>query len=175
MLQLAILIIVAASLLVIVAFTLINGISPMPSSAVAAQAIVDTCKCHKVTGPILELGSGWGGLARRLAKEFPEIKVMGFENCPVPYLWSRLTTWVFKRENLKFRLADFYHADLSNAETVVCYLCPSAMQKLSGKLRRELKPGSLILTSTFALPEWQPIEVTEALDLFRSKIYVYRA
>jgi hypothetical protein len=173
--QLLILTIVAVSLLVIVVFTLINGISPMPSSAAAARAIVDACKRHQAKGPILELGSGWGGVSLRLAKKFPDAQVIGFENCPVPYLWSWFVALISLRQNLKIVLGDFYKSDLSGAATIVCYLCPAAMKRLSEKLKIELRPGTLIVSSTFALPGWQPVETTTASDMYRSKIYVYRA
>lgn len=168
------LIIVVAAALVIVVFTVTNGIPPMPSSAMAVQEIVAACKRHKAQGPILELGSGWGGLSMRLTIEYPDAKVVGYENCPVPYLWSRFITLVSLRRNVKILLADFYRSDLSDATTVVCYLCPSAMQKLSVKLQRELRPGSLIVSNTFALPGWKPVEVKTTTDTFRSKVYVYK-
>jgi len=172
--QVAMLIIVATAALVIVVFTMINGISPMPSSEAVAQEIVDVCKRHKTQGLILELGSGWGGLSIRLATKFPDAKVVGYENCPVPYLWSQFVTLVSLRRNVKILLADFYRTDFSDAAMVVCYLCPSAMQKLSEKLQLELRPSSLIVSSTFALPGWQPVEVRTTADTFRSKVYVYK-
>ena len=46
--------------------------------------------------------------------------------------------------------------------------------RLARKLADELAPDSLVLSSTFALPGWEPQRVRQAADLYRTRIYTYR-
>ena len=63
--------------------------------------------------------------------------------------------------------------DLSDASLVVCYLEGKQMEWLEPKLRSELKAGALVLTHTFAMPNWQPVDIIRANDFYRSPIYLY--
>ncbi len=56
---------------------------------------------------IYELGSGWGGLSRHIAREHPDISVTGIERSLIPYLFSRLMLAVRRLPNLRFRFQDF--------------------------------------------------------------------
>jgi hypothetical protein len=49
------------------------------------------------------------------------------------------------------------------------------MEALSAKLRKELKPGTYVLTHTFALADWKPLELTHTRDLYRTPVYLYQA
>jgi hypothetical protein len=72
------------------------------------------------------------------------------------------------------RLKDFNKVDLSDAALVVCYLPGAAMQKLKPKLEAELPSGALVLSNTFAIRGWEPIEVQTAPDVHASQVYLYR-
>ena len=124
---------------------------------------------------IYELGSGWGGVAVALAERYPERTVVGYELSVLPWLFADLRNRLGRRPNLTFRLADFRSADLSDAALCVCYLAGSSMAELAGKFERELQPGALVLSNTFALRRWQPLERVEAPDRFRSPVYLYEA
>ena len=55
----------------------------------------------------------------------------------------------------------------------VCYLYPGAMRQLKEKFIKELKPGTMIISNTFAIPGWIPQQVWEVNDLYKTKIYRY--
>ena len=57
---------------------------------------------------------------------------------------------------------------------IVCYLFPKGMEKLSKKLEKELKPGTLVISHTFALPGWKPFKTLDVDDLYYTKIYFYQ-
>ena len=119
----------------IVYYSLHLGISPMPSSGQAKNAMVQLLPNRIENGVIYELGSGWGGLAFLLAERYPEAKIIALELSPLPYLFSRSRQFIARRPNLKFAHANFYEYDLSNAKAVVCYLFPDGMKKLAQKLK----------------------------------------
>ncbi len=158
----------------IVIATLRIGIAPMPSSRRASKAIVETLP-NEFAGELLELGSGWGGLACAIAKRRPGARVIGFERSWIPWAVSRLRARLFGRRRVAIRLCDFRNSDLGAADAVVCYLFPGAMERLADKLRDELRPGTLIVSHTFRLPGWTPQSEKILDDLFRTRLYVYVA
>ena len=48
------------------------------------------------------------------------------------------------------------------------------MEKLKPKLEAELPAGALVLSNTFAVRGWDPIEVRTAPDVHASQVYLYR-
>lgn len=157
----------------IVIYTLINGISPMPTTKNIRRKLLSLFDQLKIHGNILELGSGWGTLAFALAKKYPHSKLLAYENSTIPYMYSRFLNLFFKYNNLRIYNKNFYDIEFKNADVIVCYLYPGAMTRLKKKFESELKEKTLIITHTFAVPNWKPIKQIEANDLYRSKIYVY--
>ncbi|MFC1586488.1 SAM-dependent methyltransferase [Fibrobacterota bacterium] len=159
----------------IIFYTLVNGISPMPTSRKVRTKLLDVVSHYKVRGPVFELGSGWGTLAVPLAKALPDSLILAYENSGIPYLFSILRNRLLPMKNLVFIHKNYNSVSLTEAGLVVCYLYSGAMDKLKVKFERELKPGALIISHTFALPGWIPVQVMETGDLYRTRIYVYEA
>ena len=164
---------VGLAILSVVLPTLWTRASPLPTSG-AARATLLAMLPLTVDGPVYDLGSGRGGLARALARRYPRSPVIGFEVSPLPWAWSRLRQALRGSANLTFRFGDFHNADLSGAALVVCYLPGPAMEKLKPKLEAELKPGAMVASNTFALRGWDPAEVRTAPDAHASQVYLYR-
>ncbi len=124
---------------------------------------------------IYDLGSGRGELARRIAKTVPSAIVCGLEIAPIPLWQSQMIQRLFGPANLSFRREDIWTFDARDADAIVLYLGPLTTQRMGEKLRAELKPGSLIITSTFPLdPSWEPVEVNRFSSPFKEVFYVYR-
>ncbi len=162
-----------AAIALIFIYALRTGMPPTPTSPRVRAAMLDMLP-DALNGTIVELGSGWGGLAVALARRFPDCRVVGYELSPLPWLVSRLRLMAAPAPNLRLHRADFRRAPLGDATVVVCYLFPAAMTKLRPKLDAELRPGTLVLSNTFAMPGWQPLATQTADDLYRSTIYLYR-
>ncbi len=157
----------------IVIYSLRFGITPMPSSKKAQDAMILLLPLTIEKGVIYELGSGWGGLAFRLAKEHPKAKVIAIELSPIPYLFSRARQLLDKRANLIILRKSFYDQNLSDAKAVLCYLFPGAMRKLSLKLKQELPNQCTIISNTFSLINWENTSVIFLDDLSATPIYKY--
>jgi hypothetical protein len=164
-------VICAASSIVI--HTLINGISPMPTSDRARRTMLKLAKELSTPRTVVDLGSGWGTLTFPLANLFPDAEVIGYENSPVPYFCSIWANWLLRVRNLRFAREDFYRTPLDKADLVVCYLYGGAMERLRPKFERELRAGTVVVSNCFAIPQWKPVRVVEAGDVYRSRIYVY--
>lgn len=61
----------------------------------------------------------------------------------------------------EFRQGNFFDADLSGVTVVTLYLLTHLNMALSTKLRQELRPGSRIVSHSFAMGDWEPDEVIE--------------
>ena len=163
----------------IVLYTVKNGISPMPTSAKVRRRLLSiiwelrgkTEWCS--VGNIYELGSGWGTLACAISRQVTDTTVVACENSPLPYLFTVVRTKLGKYHNLALKRQNFYRLTITPAELVVCYLSTEIMAELSLKFQRELRPGTIIISHTFALPGWQPKQIIYVNDLYRTPIYVY--
>lgn len=116
---------------------------------------------------IYELGSGWGGLAKKIAKSFPESTVTAFEFSLIPFLWSKMHS--FGMKNLQIYRKDFLKEDLQNVDTIVCYLYPRGMELIQKKLTGK----HTVISNTFALPAIQPTKTVYLNDLSITPIYRY--
>ena len=157
----------------ILAYTLITGMPPMPTSPRVKRVMLAAIPGH-LEGTIYELGSGWGTLAIPLAARFPGCRVVACELSPLPWLVSHLWRALRRLPNLTIRRADFFALPLADAALVVCYVQRAGMAKLRPKLEAELAPGALVLSNTFAVPGWQPDAVHDTGDMHASKVYLYR-
>jgi hypothetical protein len=157
----------------VVIWSLRNGISPMPTSPKAKKQLLLLLP-DDVQGTIYELGSGWGTLLVPLARKYPDCDVVGYETSLCPYIVSRFWIWMLRLPNAKVVRRDFFSVDLREASLLVCYLYPGAMRRLKDKLLGELKPGTCVVSNTFAIPGWIPEATREVGDLYKTKVYLYR-
>jgi hypothetical protein len=166
-----------AAIALVFGYTLLTGSPPTPTSPRVCRTMMSVLPKRLPHGDggreIYELGSGWGGNAITLAATFPDHHVTGIELSPIPWMVARLRLMGRPRANLSFVRGDFLMRDLSGAALVVCYLAGGQMISLRPKLEAELAPGSLILTHTFAMPGWQPVDTVHANDIYRSPVYLY--
>ena len=158
----------------IIYHTIRNGISPMPSSWKAGKAVATLLAGEVETGSIAELGSGWGTMLPAVTSRLPRCTITGYENSPVPYLFSRLLLFVMRRKGARIIFGSFYDASLSSHDAVICYLYPGAMEKLKPKFENELGEGSIVISNTFAVPGWVPEKTIIINDLYRTPVYLYR-
>lgn len=142
----------------------------MPTSAAVRRAVVQELSRNPEAQTIVDAGSGWGTLCQAILGRFPEKRVIGIENSPVPLLAARLLA----RGRISYVRRSLYLYDYRKADLVVCYLYPGAMKRLSGILRNQLPPGAMVMSICFAMPGWEAERVVTCGDMYRTKIYIYR-
>lgn len=101
---------------------------------------------------IYDLGCGSGDFLR-LVERFEPAKRIGLEISPWAYFVATIKNWRLKRTVIK--LKDFFKEDVSAADFVYVYLLPRLMDKISEKLKQELKTGTQVVTVGSALPGWE--------------------
>lgn len=95
---------------------------------------------------VYELGSGDGEFILTAAKEFSAKKAIGIEIDYTRFLISKLKMKSSKLKNVEFIRRDFKKVNLSDATVVYFYLVPKVIQRILPKLKKELKPGTRIIS-----------------------------
>jgi SAM-dependent methyltransferase len=111
-----------------------------------------------VTGSdlVYDLGSGDGRIVIEAARRFGA-RGVGIELDPMLVKRARENARKAGVEDrVSFMQADLFKTDLSKASVVTLYLSPSINLRLESKLRRELKPGSRIVSHRFPIGTWMP-------------------
>jgi hypothetical protein len=123
---------------------------------------------------LVDLGSGIGGVLTYLARTRPQGRYHGIESAPLPFLWSWLRIKLGGFRNCTVHWASFWNDDLGKYDVVFAYLSPVPMAELWAKAECEMRPGSLFISNTFAVPEHPPQETLTVEDLHRSTLYLWR-
>jgi len=118
---------------------------------------------------VFDLGCGDGRVLVTAARKFGA-RAVGGEVDFGRYLWS-LTVVTLMGLNRKVRVirGDLFKVDLSSADVVFSYLLQDTNDRLKDKLRKELRPGSRIVSNTFHFSGLPLIRQDDEL-----KLYVYR-
>ena len=149
------------------------GISPTPSSGKARDVMIKLM-ADTSAGPVYDLGSGWGGLVIRLARKYPDRKIVGYEVSFVPWLVSVFFKKMLGLPNLEIYKKNFLQADLSGADVLVCFLHTDGMRQLAQKLTAGEGFNGFLISNYFALPSCQPEVSMRINDFYQSPIYCYR-
>ncbi len=160
-------------ILMVLGGTLWTGVPPMPTNR-PTWRVMERLLPGAVEGEIIEMGAGWGGVALKLARRYPENRVIAVELSPLPCLIAWCRAKGRTANNLTIRWGSVQKMDVSRAGLATIYLFPSAMARLGEKFLAELPEGALILSNTFSLPGWNPVKRIRAADIHRSPVYLYR-
>jgi SAM-dependent methyltransferase len=129
------------------------------------------------TGDLLyDLGSGDGRIVIAAAKRYGA-KAVGFEIDPALVTLSRRNIREAGVEHLaEIRQEDVRKVDLSPASVVTMYLYPAANLRLRAAIRRQLKPGSRVVSHNSNMGDWKPDRVEQMTDSagFLRTIYLWR-
>ncbi|QEE47110.1 hypothetical protein FVA81_22000 [Rhizobium sp. WL3] len=118
---------------------------------------------------MLDLGCGLGGVVRALDGEGR--RAGGVENAPAVYLAAKLLSTLTGRGDI--RRGDLWKTDVSQEDVVYAFLSPAPMAALWQKLSTEMKPGSLFVSNSFAVPDVDPDEIWELQDGRKTKLFLY--
>lgn len=121
---------------------------------------------------ILDVGSGTGSFALTLARLRPDWQIEGIETAPAPYILSRLLAR--RLGNLHFVRGDFWRHPLKDYDLIYAFLSPVPMADLWRKARREMQPGSLLVSNSFDIPDQCADEVIAVDDRRGTRLYIYR-
>ncbi len=119
----------------------------------------------------LDLGSGFGGVLKFLAKQRPSGRFVGVEISPLAFIISKIR-FLFSK-NIEIRFVDFWKLDLAQFDIVYAFLAPGPMEKVWKKVNTELKPGALFLNNSFEVST-PPDKVVEVNDRRATRLFVHK-
>lgn len=111
------------------------------------------CSLAKVTSKdvVYELGCGEGTFLYIAAKEFGAQGV-GIEIDPLRVLLSTLIMRITRMsDKVIIKRKNFFDQDLSEATVVYVYLVPKTLNRLLPKLKKELKPGTKLISLKYEM------------------------
>lgn len=141
------------------------------SSRAAAEALLGMLP-QRPGLQVIDLGAGTGGLLCRLAQARPETHFTGIEHAPLPWLVARLNARGLP--NLSMRRGDLWRQPLGEQDVVYVFLSPPVMPRLWEKACAEMRPGTLLVSSSFPVPAIVPEQVVEVPDRRGTRLYCYR-
>jgi SAM-dependent methyltransferase len=121
---------------------------------------------------VLDLGCGFGGVIRALRQLRPRAEIIGLESAPLP-------SWVAKLRLRGDALSlverrNFWDEDLVRYDVVYAFLSPEPMERLWRKVRSQMRPNTLFVSNTFAVPDVAP-DLTLPLSPNGTRVlYVWR-
>jgi hypothetical protein len=122
---------------------------------------------------MVDLGAGLGGPLAFLARLRPAAQFLGIEGSPLVWFIAWLRT-VGVRANCRMRFGNLWKIHLGDFQVVYAFLSPAPMPELWAKARREMQPGSLLISHTFQIPGILPEREVPLPGRRDARLLVYR-
>jgi precorrin-6B methylase 2 len=135
----------------------LQGRYGISTSKKAVNYLIELIKKQKPNAKNLyDLGSGWGTVCFAIKKFFPHFKVYGIDKDPLRIIFSKMKAKIL-REKIYFKKENLLKTNLKNADIVYLYLPDNLMDLLEIKIKKELKPGTLVISNTTKFKNLKPI------------------
>ena len=149
--------------LLILAWILVPALYGLPSVPTKRERIQKALKLANLQPDevLYDLGAGDGRVLFIAARDFGA-KVVGLEIGPVQcaLIWLRAVANGLDKK-VQVRWANFYNADLSEADVVFVYATSKEVAKLAPHLEQQIKQKSRLVSISADFPEWEPSVVDE--------------
>lgn len=158
-------------LLVLYGHTFRTQVPYYPSNRATWDALAEFLPADRAFR-LIDVGSGLGGLVLSLAARYPNGEITGVELAPLLWLASALRARL-GGSGAQFVRADYADFDFARFDVVFAYLSPAAMPALWLKARREMRPGSVLLSNEFMIADNKADTIVQVAGM-RAPLYVWR-
>ena len=119
----------------------------------------------------VDLGCGFGEPLFSLAKTRRNGYFVGIDLSPatIAFAWARSLL----HRNVQIRLSNIWRHPLAPYDFVYAFLAPPPMARLGEKATSEMKLGSLLISNSFEIPNWQG-ELIQVENQRQSTLHIYR-
>lgn len=143
---------------------LLRGFAPVISSRPwVIQTLIDELKKDKIKeNPVFySLSCGKSGFLYFVGKSFPNATLIGVEHDFFPYILEKLQVAIRLLDIRVIYHKTLYNLDVSRASVIYCYLGVEYLRELPKKFKFECKPGTLIISVGFPIPNLPEKKVLE--------------
>ncbi len=133
---------------------LIWGAPWVPTPMAAAPFIFEKVGLKK-GDRFYDIGCGDGRFAYIAVRDFGA-RATGFELSPAIYVLAVARKYLWKSQ-AEIIFDDFRKKDISDADVIFCYLMPHTLAASIPKFKKELRPGTKIISYAFKIGDWKPI------------------
>ena len=136
------------------------GLPPVPTKAERIRKALQLANLRP-RETLYDLGAGDGRVLFIAARELGA-RAVGIEVGPIQcaMIWLRLTANGFGNQ-IQIKWANFYRADLREADVVFVYATTTETMKLAPHLEKQMKPSARLVSVSADFPEWEPSAVDE--------------
>jgi len=115
---------------------------------------------------LYDLGSGDGRMITTAAREFGA-RAVGIEVDPILVSWSRIRIRISGLSGrARIIRGNLFKSDISEATVVTLFLRQGVNNALREKLKRELKPGTRVVSYVHTFEGWKPVKADEKLEIY---------
>lgn len=147
-------------------FTSLFSVTYIPTSSSDIERVLDYAKL-KNGMQFIDLGSGDGKVVIKAVQKYA-VCGTGIEVNPILIWWSRIWAKLLKLDQAFFIRQDLYTFPLNNAQVVYLFLLPRMMGKMSVKIKKECRKGTLIISRGFEIPGLKQVHMipTKTFETF---------
>ena len=158
--------------LILVFWGTIKGDVPLFLSSTAVVDSVSQLITQESAQYFAELGAGIGTVTVPIAQQHPQLIINAWERAPIPWI---INHWRSRHyANSHCYRSTLWSCDFSQYDVIFAFLSPAIMPELGAKLKTAMRPGSLLISSSFAIPDWQPETIKQLNDMAKTQLYCYR-
>lgn len=140
------------------------GAAPVPLPRSQVNRLIELADIKAGTR-LVDLGSGDGRVLLAAAQR--GAVCTGLEINPLLCWYSRFRVRLAGYSSVSVVKENFWHYNLKDVDVLTVFLVPHLMEKLSQKVRLEMRPGSTVLVARYPFPHWNPVRQ-------QGWIYMYR-
>ena len=118
---------------------------------------------------VYDLGCGDGRLICAAGKKGAH--ATGFEISLLPFFLTKIRILFSGNKNTKIKYKDFWNYNLKEADIIYFFLMPRIYTRMEKKLKKELKPGTKIITYTWGFKNWEAKKIDNGKG--KQKMYLY--
>ncbi len=150
----------------------VKGDVPLFLSSRAVAEVLHQLIAQETASRFADFGAGVGSVILPLAQHCPNLALDAFERAPIPWLicYQRARKW----PNIRVIRGSFWKAQLSDYDLVFAFLSPAVMAQIGEQVRLKMRPGTLFVSSSFPVPDWEPETILHVKDRRNTQLFCYR-
>ena len=113
---------------------------------------------------VYDLGSGDGRIVYEFARK--GANAVGVEVNPILYLFSIVWVKLKGLNNTRFKCESFWNTKVSDADIIAIFIIPKMLPRMFKKLKKELEPGTKVVSYAFEFPDFKLLKQRENVYLY---------